>query len=205
MTRTALAVLVSLGVASERASTASVEGPPAAIAVRVYASWGISADDLKTAARQAQTSFNDIGLEVVWTYCVGTKRSVACEHPVWADELVVRLVASGSSSVAGEMGMGYALVVPSARHSTVATIYLDLVRSMAKRGAVDVCRLLGRVIAHEIGHLLLNTNQHANSGLMRAVWMQPEMRHENPRDWRFSDRDAATIKASLTPSTVLHR
>ena len=30
--------------------------------------------------------------------------------------------------------------------------------------------ILGRVTAHEIGHLLIGTNSHAPSGLMRASW-----------------------------------
>ena len=35
--------------------------------------------------------------------------------------------------------------------------------------------LLGCVIAHELGHLLLGTASHSQLGLMSAVWQDPEL------------------------------
>ena len=39
---------------------------------------------------------------------------------------------------------------------------------MTKVGAIDPNRLLARVVAHEIGHLWLESKAHAAHGIMRA-------------------------------------
>ena len=68
--------------------------------------------------------------------------------------------------------------------------------------------LLGRAIAHEIGHLLLGSRTSAR-GLMRALWSQDELRGLKPAHWQFSParprrcaRDCATgrtrTRASLS-------
>ena len=54
--------------------------------------------------------------------------------------------------------------------------------------------ILGRVTAHEIGHLLLGTNGHAPAGLMRATW---NLRLPHPSEWQFTDDDAARIHVGL--------
>src|SRR3970282_1353415 len=54
--------------------------------------------------------------------------------------------------------------------------------------------VLGRAIAHEIGHLLLNTNSHPEAGLMRAAWSRSELRRNATDDWRFREEDAKKIR-----------
>ena len=40
---------------------------------------------------------------------------------------------------------------------------------------VDVALILGSVMAHEMGHLLIGSNAHAISGIMRAHWESDEL------------------------------
>ena len=54
--------------------------------------------------------------------------------------------------------------------------------------------IVGRVSAHEIGHLLLGTNAHASHGLMRPSW---EVQRLDRGDWDFTIEDAAAIRARL--------
>jgi hypothetical protein len=44
------------------------------------------------------------------------------------------------------------------------------IADLAEHNGADVARLLGHVIAHEIGHLLLPCDSHSARGLMRAEW-----------------------------------
>ena len=41
---------------------------------------------------------------------------------------------------------------------------------------VNLAEILGSVMAHEMGHLLLGSNAHAISGIMRAHWESGELR-----------------------------
>ncbi len=53
---------------------------------------------------------------------------------------------------------------------TFARIFGDRVRQFADAQALDVSSLLGCVITHELGHLLLPVNAHAQGGIMMPVW-----------------------------------
>jgi hypothetical protein len=70
----------------------------------------------------------------------------------------------------GMLQLGYSLVNTQAGAGTLATMFVDRVEWLASQAGADAATVLGFAIAHEIGHLLLGTNAHAASGLMRAVW-----------------------------------
>jgi predicted Zn-dependent protease len=72
----------------------------------------------------------------------------------------VRLVA-GSPAIAPDVG-GHAQ--PG---GTLATVYVEQVPRLIRGVPVDASRVLGQLIAHEIGHLL--GRPHAKEGFMRAV------------------------------------
>src|SRR5439155_10444253 len=55
-------------------------------------------------------------------------------------------------------------------------------------------KLLGRVVAHEVGHLLLGTTAHSATGLMRARWNDEEARRDHPMDWLLSWADARQVR-----------
>jgi hypothetical protein len=59
---------------------------------------------------------------------------------------------------------------------------------------MSVATLLGRAIAHEIGHLLLGSAEHPRLGLMRALWSHDELRGRKPAHWGFSAREAAQMR-----------
>ena len=50
-----------------------------------------------------------------------------------------------------------------------AQVFFDQVEAHAERHHVEISRLCGFVIAHEIGHLLLPAG-HSERGVMRATW-----------------------------------
>jgi len=57
---------------------------------------------------------------------------------------------------------------------------------LARRAQYPRASLLGRAIAHEIGHLLLRSNAHTESGLMREVWTAEQVVRNRREDWTFS-------------------
>jgi hypothetical protein len=73
---------------------------------------------------------------------------------------------------------------------------------MARVGGVDGAILLARAIAHEIGHLLMGTTQHASNGLMRAVWSQAELRRKAAADWEFSKAEAQAMRRAPRNGSV---
>jgi len=55
--------------------------------------------------------------------------------------------------------------------------------------------MLGYVIAHEVGHLLLGVNSHSAEGLMCAHWRREELRHASLNFFFFTSKDAANLRS----------
>jgi hypothetical protein len=112
---------------------------------------------------------------VMWRDC-----STGCADPVQRRELIVRIVRAPAGTATGSLG--YAVIDLRIGVGTLATIYGDRVGLVAARTGVVESTLLGRAIAHEIGHLL-GTSQHATAGLMRAQWTDRELQNNIAADW----------------------
>lgn len=116
-----------------------------------------------------------------------------------AGELSLRIVRSVvPSGYVGQLPLGDALIDPQSGAGTLATVYVDRVEWIAKQTGTDPRALLGRAIAHELGHLLMPASGHSTRGLMRAIWSGAELRSGRARDWVFEPREVAAIRARLT-------
>lgn len=112
--------------------------------------------------------------------------------------LVLRLVRQNAVAARpGTLALGYAVVDTAGRRGTVATIFLERIEWLASAAGTPVDELLGLAIAHEVGHLLMGTNQHSRAGLMRAQWTAAELRGRHPGDWRFASRDGDRLREGL--------
>ena len=70
---------------------------------------------------------------------------------------------------------------------------------MARRYSDDFRRLLGQTIAHEVGHLLLPTDSHADRGIMQA--------HLGVRAYSasyFTPEQGVAIRARLAAAATRH-
>ena len=93
--------------------------------------------------------------------------------------------------------LGYSFVEPQTRTGVLATVLADRVSRSALRAAIRFDVLLGRTLAHELGHLLLGTNAHARAGLMQANWSNTDLRG-SPAAMRFSAQDAERMVLGLS-------
>ena len=53
-------------------------------------------------------------------------------------------------------------------------------------------------MAHELGHLLLGTNTHSASGLMRPIWRPEEFAPDRPLNWSIPPADSARMREAFT-------
>lgn len=181
--------------------------PPAvtgttAVSVRVYNAGRLDATTLRRALAEAEPSLSSADVDVSWVVC---DQAARCSHPLKPGELAVRVVRPGRPAnqpgthaaaprpaYRGSLPLGDALIDPAG--GVLATVYVDRVEWLARTADISVTTLLGRAIAHEIGHLLLGTAAHARDGVMRAVWSPEALRHSPSGDWRFTPRDAEALR-----------
>jgi hypothetical protein len=76
----------------------------------------------------------------------------------------------------------------------MATVFHDQIQAVARRTGVARSELLGRALAHEVGHLLLGVRGHSRSGIMRAVWTDDELTRDRPDDWVFAPVDSQRLQ-----------
>ena len=70
-----------------------------------------------------------------------------------------------------------AYVIRETDRGWLATAFSDRIAGAATRVGVDAGTLLGLVIAHELGHLLLGSGYHGWTGVMRADWPEELLNH----------------------------
>ena len=174
-------------------------GLAATIFIRTFNNVGVPAADLAAAREHAAAVLREAGLNIVWGNCWVTDRRPAdaparCEEPVGGD-IVLRLQNTNGTDRSRFVSMGFSLVGTEVA-PFLATVYVDRARSVAKGASIDTRRVLGLAMAHEIGHVLLNSNSHAPSGLMRADWSRHELRRQDPAAWTFADADAARVRSA---------
>jgi hypothetical protein len=93
--------------------------------------------------------------------------------------------------------LGFAFVDGDTGGGCLATVFADRVLAMAQGAKVGVAELLGRTLAHEIGHLLLGTNHHAQHGLMRARWSATDLRRAGAAQWQFDREEGEAMRNGI--------
>lgn len=76
-------------------------------------------------------------------------------------------------------------------------MFYDSIKKLDEEWHSRVPTLLGHVIAHEIGHLLLGTNAHSRMGIMRSQWHDEEVRSIAMGRLLFASTQVESLKAML--------
>ena len=70
--------------------------------------------------------------------------------------------------------LGYALLADG--FYSIAAVYFHRAIELEKEGLILRSTILGGMMAHEIGHLLLEESRHSKDGIMRAAWGDEELK-----------------------------
>jgi hypothetical protein len=198
----AVGILVTVGLQSSAAEAADPgELDVAAIVVRTYTPPDLESH-LRTARRTAAGILERAGIRVDWLECglpdTAGAPSGVCSQPLESHELVVRILSTGRAASRHDRDtLGFALVDLDAGAGSLATVFADRVRLMAESAGVGTAELLGKTMAHEIGHLLLGTNEHSAQGLMRACWSSTDLRRNRATEWFFGGREADVMRRGI--------
>jgi hypothetical protein len=172
----------------------------ALVTIRIYNYAAVPSADIQAARAAADRIFQDAGLSVQWVVCrvPNLPEGAACTEPLRdSGEFVLRLQTSARTAIPSHVGLGSSLIDGSGG-GVLITIDPGLVHTVAAQAGALPAIVLGRAIAHEVGHLLTGSAGHSPHGLMRALWSQKELRENRLEDWEFSPRESAAMKSALT-------
>jgi len=171
------------------------------IRIRVYNYAQVPSPDLVRGEREANRIFQHARIETTWLDCLAglTQESSPppCREAVGPADLVLRILSERGSERKEfrDSHMGFAL--PAKEGGIHASIFYPDVQSMADTGGIMRDQLLGHAIAHEIGHLLLNSSAHSSAGLMRAQWNSKDLVRAARGDLLFTAVQAETMRGEV--------
>jgi hypothetical protein len=212
---TAATVLLALSVVFASPGIAAADN--ARRVIRVYDTTSGASDIRSAAIRTAAAIVADAGISVEWRDCTHDSTADRCQDTRRRHDLIVRIMPAaaprtvfrGSSlqlqTEPGEVNLqlGVAVINPVTLTGEMATVFHEQVRTVARRSGVNDAELLGRALAHEIGHLLLRARAHSRTGLMRGVWSIEELTLNRREDWVFAPSDRERLqRTAVTPAAV---
>lgn len=149
---------------------------------------------LEAAKTEASRTYSMIGVSLVWT----DKGTKAISSPAGALDVRVVLLSRARTDIfllrrrLSSTALG---VAPSGTGRIY--VFCGRIRQRALAMNEKVETILGRIIAHELGHLLLPANGHSATGIMRASL---NYQAEEPLRFTEAEANANAIHAFLTSS-----
>jgi hypothetical protein len=193
---TARLALILAGVAAWTSPTTltAAGGLRTTVTVRVYQTAGLPFTLEQRALAEAKSVLRSARVDVRWRECTGLNPPAVCDAPLEPSELLLRVMRKATPRQDRLTTLGNAFVARRAGGGVLATVYFDQIASLAEVAGTDVAVLLGRVVAHELGHLMMQTSAHAPRGLMRPNWTLSEVRRNSAADWAFTAWDVAAMR-----------
>ena len=152
---------------------------------------------LAGAQETASYIFAKSGIDIRWMLCGRKDESPeernACSQPEFPDHLDMRVVNGCPHLASSVFGISY---LSPEGIGTQADVFYARVASF-RQSPAELSTLLGYAMAHELGHLLLGSNSHSPTGLMRADWRTKELIGIAQGGLVFSDEQAQRMKAKL--------
>ncbi|MEP6539421.1 MAG: hypothetical protein ABJF23_29050, partial [Bryobacteraceae bacterium] len=140
------------------------------ISVLVYDYAGVPADVSNAGLRETKRILESGGIQVAWVNCLEAPDSLpverTCREPPGPLMLVLHILTQGATRRRTEPGAaGFAVLPAYGCFGSSAGVFNDRVKQLG--ATAPEAAVLGHVIAHELGHLLLGTGGHSAGGIMK--------------------------------------
>jgi hypothetical protein len=187
------------------ASTAKPSGfSTIPVSVSVYNDAGAPTGVLLQAENIAARIFEQAGLNVKWINCPfvapGLPDAAICRKAIFPAYFQQRIVSPHPGLSESSFGVSY---LSSEGVGCYSYVFYQRLAEQLRVSEQNAAVLLGHVMAHEIAHLLLGTNSHSASGIMRAHWYAQELASANKGELLFTPDQARAMKERLRESTLV--
>ena len=154
---------------------------PSRLTLRVYNYAGVNRLGLARARIVVSTAFHGSDVEIVWIDCPVDSKTypqayAACQTHVGSNDLIVRILSHriAMRARASDEPLGSAQICPENEPACGVNVFYNQLDQLAAEGYRSEL-LLGYVIAHEAGHILIGP-KHSDEGIMRGEWNRQDLR-----------------------------
>jgi hypothetical protein len=176
-------------------------GPTITVLVRNYAQ--VSRATLAAAEREAGQILAKAGLETVWIECPAGPSSAVfeapCQKTIEAHDIMLRVLPGPIHNGNEDAVFGFTV------HPVLATVYYEYAvrRARSDNADFEVPAIVGCVMAHEIGHLLLGPSGHSGGGIMQPRWGSKQVRMLLMRGLSFTPEQSKLMRAEARNRMML--
>jgi hypothetical protein len=194
-------ILLGLAFCVGGPAVAAKIGPEApTVTVAIHDHVGVSAEALAEAERTAKDIFRDVGLSVELVECEPAEKAQieqACRRTQFPSHLQLTIAERSTSLVDSILGVAY---VDENGTGCYSDVFFEPTEEVHEQAYVRVGVLLGHVMAHEIAHLLLGTNSHSATGIMRAHWSSQDLEKASKHALLFTEAQGRRMRAKVEES-----
>lgn len=150
------------------------------VRIRVFNFAHVPKRDLSRAEGEVIRIFAEAEMEVNWVegalddsasvitdFSANNSSSAGCKVASDRRELRLQLLPHAPPGIAAQT-LGFSL--PCAAFGIDSTIFIDRCEGITYQVLASFSKVLAYTIAHELGHVLLRSSEHTQTGLMRAQW-----------------------------------
>lgn len=180
------------------------EGKQLRIGVRVYNDARVPDEQMRAAEEVVTRVLRPAGIEAQWSDCTlvgGMARSdsPSCAAPLHSQDLVVYFVdrLEAHFSWVDRNALGYSIIPDTHELASMAYVSCSRIQHLSATTSAGAEDLLGLAVAHEIGHLLFGSHQHANQGIMRAPWRLRDLEAKVWDEFQFTKEQRKRLRKAV--------
>jgi hypothetical protein len=139
------------------------------ITVLVYNDASIELATLLAAEKTAGRIYKKAGVDMVWMNCLSPAETEVerCNPARDPRQFVLSIEHQSRADTADVYGVAF---LGNDGRGQSCDVFYDRTLEVSRAEPADEATILGIVMAHELGHLLLGLNAHTAAGVMRAQW-----------------------------------
>ena len=203
---TLIAAILAATTSSTWAEPRGVSKPPRqrVINVLIYNHAKVPPATLRLAKSRASTVLGAAGVAPVFLDCALTadelRANPVCDQvPAGPTRLSLRILPKVMSARFGAEWnqFGFATLSTANGFATDAWVFFHKANDLAEAGVSSRAVILGHLIAHEIGHLLLGIGGHSAEGIMTAKWDRSTLLSADRGVLRFTPKQARHMRRNV--------
>jgi hypothetical protein len=180
---------------------AGAQGALIELRVSVFNSSPVQSSTLERAEGEAGRVLREVGIEVLWLNCprlMSLEASLGrCSEASFPSHLHLRILRASHDLKVSTLGVSFSA---EDGRGCYADLFYEPIRQLQEETHVSPSVILGHAMAHELGHLLLGTNSHSPSGLMRAHWTREDLANASKGNLLFSKEQCLALRNRLATS-----
>jgi hypothetical protein len=157
---------------------------------------------LRTARTRAEAVFEEAGIALTWLDC-GTPghwvTDIGCGRVIYPTHLSVRLVTDRRQRSKDIFGESF---LDDRGEGNYACVYFAPVAAAKALAVVSLGELLGYIVVHELGHLLLGKDSHSSEGVMRPVWQFEDLQQAARGRLGFTSRQGERMRGRYLSASL---